>query len=58
MRMHGREEWYSYNYSQAEISETIRKIRILGPKKVYIYFNNDYNMMENARMALKVISSL
>ncbi len=58
MRMHGREGWYSYDYSQAEISETIRKIRELGPKKTYIYFNNDHNMLENARMALKAISGL
>lgn len=58
MRMHGREGWYSYNYSREEISETIRKIREFGPGKVYIYFNNDHNMLENARMALKSFSDL
>ncbi len=58
MRMHGRDGWYSYNYSQEEISETIRKIRVFGPEKTYIYFNNDHNMLENARTALKVFSCL
>lgn len=58
MRMHGRDSWYNYNYSQAEISETIRKIHEFGPEKIYIYFNNDHNMLENARMAMKVFSGL
>ncbi|AKB12419.1 Uncharacterized conserved protein YecE, DUF72 family [Methanosarcina thermophila] len=58
MRMHGREGWYNYNYSMEEISETFRKMREFGPEKVYIYFNNDHNMLENARMTLKVFSGL
>ena len=58
MRMHGREGWYSYDYSQAEISETIRRIRELGPEKIYVYFNNNHNMLENARVTLKVFSGL
>ena len=58
MRMHGREGWYSYDYSQAEISETIREIRKFGPEKTYIYFNNDHNMLDNARKALRVFSGL
>ncbi|AYK16177.1 MAG: DUF72 domain-containing protein [Methanosarcina flavescens] len=58
MRMHGREGWYSYNYSREEISETFRKMREFGPEKVYIYFNNDHNMLENARMTLKAFSGL
>lgn len=58
MRMHGREDWYSYDYSQAEISETIRKIHEFGPEKTYIYFNNNHNMLDNARKALKVFSGL
>ena len=53
MRMHGRESWYSYNYSQEEIRETIGKISEFGPEKVYIYFNNDHNMLENARIDFK-----
>ena len=52
--MHGREGWYSYNYSQKEIRETVGEISKFGPEKVYVYFNNDHNMLENARIALEV----
>lgn len=58
MRMHGREGWYSYDYSQKEIEETARKISESEPVKVYVYFNNDHNMLENARVMLKVWSEL
>lgn len=58
LRMHGRESWYSYNYSQEEIEETARTIKELELNKVYIFFNNNHNMLENARKALKVYSDL
>jgi uncharacterized protein YecE (DUF72 family) len=58
MRMHGRENWYDYNYSQVEINETARKMSEFGPKKIYIYFNNNHNMLENARTALKIFSNM
>lgn len=58
MRMHGREGWYSYNYSQKEIRETVGEISKFGHEKVYVYFNNDHNMLENARIALEVWSHL
>lgn len=58
MRMHGRENWYSYNYPRGEIKETIRKITELEREKVYIYFNNNHKMLENARKALKAFSGL
>ncbi|AKB40738.1 DUF72 domain-containing protein [Methanosarcina mazei] len=58
MRMHGRENWHSYNYSQEEIKETIEKITELEREKVYIYFNNNHKMLENARKALKAFSGL
>jgi uncharacterized protein YecE (DUF72 family) len=58
MRMHGRESWYSYNYSQEEIKETIGKTVDLEPKKVYIYFNNNHNMLENAKMTLNAWSNM
>lgn len=58
MRMHGRESWYSYNYTREEIEETARKINEFEPEKVYIYFNNNHNMLENARTALKVFEEM
>jgi uncharacterized protein YecE (DUF72 family) len=56
LRMHGRESWYSYNYSQKEIEETLLRLNESGPERVYIYFNNDHNMLNNARMALETLS--
>lgn len=53
MRMHGREGWYNYNYSQEEIRKIVGEINEFEPEKIYMYFNNDHNMLENARMALK-----
>jgi len=58
MRMHGRDGWYSYNYTQDEIRETGGKIDKFRPEKVYLYFNNDHNMLENARTALNAWSHL
>lgn len=58
MRIHGREGWYSYDYSQKEIEETARKISESGPDKVYVYFNNDHNMLEDARLMLRILSAL
>ncbi|WP_440948378.1 DUF72 domain-containing protein [Methanosarcina sp. T3] len=58
MRMHGREGWYSYNYTKEEIKEIARKINVFEPEKVYIYFNNNHNMLENARKALEVFSEM
>ena len=58
LRMHGREYWYSYNYSQEEIRETVGKIKRFEPEKVYIYFNNNHNMLENAKLTLKAWSDM
>ena len=44
MRLHGRQQWYSYNYSDEELRETASKARQMaanGAKRVYIFFNND-----------------
>lgn len=58
MRMHGRENWYSYNYSQEEIKIILGKINELKPGKIYIYFNNDHNMLENAKLTLETWAEL
>jgi uncharacterized protein YecE (DUF72 family) len=46
LRMHGRKNWYRYNYSDEELKETANVARDMarrGAKRVYIYFNNDYD---------------
>ncbi len=45
LRLHGREHWYAYNYSHAELLEIASLARDLaarGAEKVYIFFNNDF----------------
>ncbi len=54
LRMHGRFDWYSHNYSDEELREVLGKIRRVKPKRCYIYFNNDTNMLRNARRMLEL----
>ncbi|MEM0148558.1 MAG: DUF72 domain-containing protein, partial [Candidatus Micrarchaeaceae archaeon] len=49
MRFHGRREWYSYAYSKAELKSIADELFVLKPKNVFAFFNNDHNMLENAR---------
>ena len=45
LRLHGRKEWYAYNYSDDELREIAELGRDLvkrGAKRVYIFFNNDF----------------
>jgi uncharacterized protein YecE (DUF72 family) len=53
LRMHGRSSWYSHNYSATELKEVLRKIRAAKPRKAYVFFNNNHNMLANARTMLK-----
>lgn len=45
IRLHGREHWYSHNYTAAElqeIKELASRMGENGAKTVYIFFNNDF----------------
>ena len=45
IRLHGREHWYSSEYSLSELEEIAklaRKLVARGAKKVFIFFNNDF----------------
>lgn len=45
IRLHGRKQWYSYNYSPDELSELAglaRELANRGAARVYIFFNNDF----------------
>ena len=59
-RLHGRGIWYSYNYSERELTD----ISILaknfikkGIKKIYIFFNNDFEgyAPENALLLMDIL---
>ncbi len=45
IRLHGRQHWYSYNYTDEELREIAKLARQLvhqGATRVYIFFNNDF----------------
>lgn len=59
IRLHGRTQWYRYNYSDEElrkIADLGRRMHAEGAREVYIFFNNDFegNAPRNA-LALKKI---
>jgi uncharacterized protein YecE (DUF72 family) len=55
LRIHGRTGWYSHNYSDAELKEIANRIRLAKPKAVYIYFNNNHNMLKNAQKMFEIM---
>jgi len=52
LRLHGRTSWYSHYYSVSELKEIKEKMLAKKPLKVYIYFNNNHNMLLNAQQML------
>ncbi|MCK4353107.1 DUF72 domain-containing protein [candidate division WOR-3 bacterium] len=57
LRMHGKKEWYRHNYSTKELTEIVKKVRKINPKKTHIFFNNNHNMLINARLMLKLFEA-
>jgi len=57
MRMHGREDWYRHDYTQQELQETAGMIQRTGAEKVYIFFNNNQFMLENAQLMMDLFST-
>ncbi|MEN2974214.1 MAG: DUF72 domain-containing protein [Candidatus Caldarchaeales archaeon] len=55
LRLHGRTDWYAYNYSDKELEEIVRELLKLDPGKSYVYFNNDHGMLENALKMRKML---
>ena len=58
LRFHGRTGWYSHNYTEKELEEIIEKIKVLKPKQIYAYFNNNHNMLSNACEFYKLLKNL
>lgn len=58
LRMHGREVWYGYEYSKTELAEIAKIIKNLNPLIVYVFFNNDHWMLENARYMKKTLEEI
>lgn len=43
IRFHGVERWYRHDYSDGELADWAHRICEAGAKRVWIYFNNDFN---------------
>ncbi|MGC9010197.1 MAG: DUF72 domain-containing protein [Sulfolobales archaeon] len=56
LRLHGRTGWYFHDYSSEELEEIASEVINLSPKKIYVFFNNDHWMLENARKMLEILS--
>jgi len=58
IRFHGRGVWYVYRYTYEELRDIAHSIASLRPKKVYAFFNNNHDMLDNARMFLRIFKDL
>ena len=47
LRLHGREAWYAYVYTEDELREIMETMKMLDASKKYIYLNNDHGMLPN-----------
>ncbi|MEM0361391.1 MAG: DUF72 domain-containing protein [Sulfolobales archaeon] len=56
IRMHGRNSWYSHYYTDEELKEVVGKVLATNPEKVFIFFNNNHDMLENARRMLNILN--
>jgi uncharacterized protein YecE (DUF72 family) len=57
LRMHGRTAWYSHYYTDKELKEVAQKIMKTNPERVYVFFNNNHAMLENARRILQIMQT-
>jgi len=58
MRLHGRGVWYLHEYSSDELIDIAREIFNMKPEKIYIFFDNNYWMLVNAKMMKIIMESL
>ena len=58
LRLHGRTDWYMYDYSEDELRELANRAVSLGPRAIYVFFNNDHWMLGNARKMLTILREL
>jgi uncharacterized protein YecE (DUF72 family) len=57
LRFHGTERWYKHDYTRQELEVWAERIRKSGAKRIWIYFNNDYEgyAIKNARMLRRLL---
>jgi uncharacterized protein YecE (DUF72 family) len=57
LRMHGRTDWYQHDYSRKELTMTVDIIQEEKPERLYVFFNNNHHMVENARLMRTLLNS-
>jgi uncharacterized protein YecE (DUF72 family) len=57
IRFHGIEHWYRHDYSHDELHQWAERIRASGAKRVWAYFNNDFDgyAIKNAIMLTDIL---
>ncbi len=58
LRFHGREGWYQHNYTKRELNEIKEIIVKKSPEKVFLFFNNDIDMLSNAQLMNSIFFSI
>jgi uncharacterized protein YecE (DUF72 family) len=58
LRLHGKEEWYSYTYTNEEIEEIFKLVYKANAEKKYIYLNNNHGMLPNGKYLMKLIEGI
>jgi uncharacterized protein YecE (DUF72 family) len=58
LRMHGRTEWYWYEYSEGELRDLADRVLALKPSRLFVFFNNDLWMLENGRQMMALLREL
>jgi len=54
LRVHGREDWYRHDYTDAELAGIRDRIAAISPERAYIFFNNNHAMLKNARAMMRL----
>ncbi len=57
LRMHGREDWYQHAYTRRELEETLKIIYRRKPERLFVFFNNDHHMLQNASLMLHMLNT-
>ncbi len=59
VRFHGVERWYRHDYSEAELIDWAQRIRDVGPRRIWAYFNNDFDgyAIKNATMLSRLLAT-
>ncbi len=62
IRLHGRTQWFAYNYSEEDLQDIARVARSMqakGAEQIYFFFNNDFhaNAVRNAQRLKEILES-